>query len=68
MFLGIQGVLKNSLISIVGKLCFDSKVDDDPKRVSYQLISSKVNIFLLSVDLCIYSGVYYIVEHVYLCI
>ena len=40
-------------IQIVYKMCFDSKVVDDPKRFSCQLISSKVNIFLLRVDLCI---------------
>ena len=48
-------------------MCFDIKVVDNLKRLSYQLISSKVNILLLRTDLCIYLRVI-IVEHVILCI
>ena len=47
-------------------MCFDSKVVDDPKRLSYQLTSSCVNAFLNKVGFCciyifIYAGLTIIV-------
>ena len=52
----VHTVYINILILIVCKMCFDSKVVDNRKRLSYQLTSSKVNAFLNAflrrVDLC----------------
>ena len=47
-----KNILLYILIDIICKMCFDSKVVDDPKRLLYRLTFSKVNTFLHKVDFC----------------
>ena len=61
-------IFREILIYIVCNICFDSKVVDDLKRLSFQLTSSEVNIFCLRWTFAIILRVKYcrICDFVYL--